>query len=197
LGLIVAIGAQNAFVLRQGLRRRFLLPVALTCALCDAVLIAVGAGGFGSLVRVFPAATRVAAWAGALFLFAYGFRSLRAAVKPAATGLDTDTKGDGPATARQAVLTTLGFSLLNPHVYLDTIALLGGVASQYGGARRAVFAVGAMVASLTWFFALAFGAARLAPFFRKPSAWRVLDALTGALLWLLAASLLWNDFAQR
>ncbi len=177
-----------------------MLPVALTCALCDAVLIGLGAGGFGSLVRAFPLATRFAAWAGAIFLFVYGLRSLRAAHKPSSATLDDDdataAHNDGPATARTAVLTTLGFSLLNPHVYLDTIVLLGGVAAQYEGVRRAFFAAGAMFASLTWFFALAYGAARLAPVFRKPNAWRALDAFIGAFMWLLALSLVWKDLLR-
>ena len=191
LSLIVAIGAQNAFVLKQGLRRRFLFPVALGCSLCDASLIALGAGGFGALVSAFPALTRIAALCGAAFLLFYGARSFRSAYKPAGLEMDTSgTGGDHLPTLSKTLLTLLAFSLLNPHVYLDTIVLLGGIAGQYAPRPRIVFALGAMTASFVWFFGLAYGAARLAPLFRKPAAWRILDALIGCTMWAIALSLL-------
>ncbi len=142
LSLIVAIGAQNAFVLRQGLQRRFLFPVALSCSLCDASLIALGVGGFGALVSAFPALTRLAALLGAAFLLFYGARSFRSALRPG--GIETgesDTESESLPTLSKTLLTLLAFSLLNPHVYLDTIVLLGGIAGQYAPSSRIVFAL--------------------------------------------------------
>ena len=189
--LIVAIGAQNAFVLRQGLQRRFLFPVALGCSLCDAFLIALGAGGFGALVGAFPAVTRLAAVGGALFLLFYGGRSFWSASRSSVSALETPEKdAEGSRSLRKTLLLVLAFSLLNPHVYLDTVVLLGSVAGQYTARPRIMFALGAASASFLWFFGLTYGAARLAPLFRKPSAWRVLDALIGCVMWTIAASLL-------
>lgn len=186
-GLIIAIGAQNAYVLRQGLRREFALSVATICFLCDVALIALGAGGFGSLVAAFPALTRIAAWGGAAFLAWYGFRALRSALAPGA--LEADGAARAPSRSR-AVFTALALSLLNPHVYLDTVVLIGGIAGQYAAATRPWFAAGAMSASLLWFYGLALGARRLAPLFKKPAAWRILDLVICAVMWSIAASLL-------
>ncbi|GIK98782.1 MAG: amino acid transporter [Alphaproteobacteria bacterium] len=186
-GLIIAIGAQNAYVLRQGLRREFALSVASICFLCDVALIALGAGGFGSLVAAFPALTRIAAWGGAAFLAWYGFRALRSALAPGA--LEADGAARAPSRSR-AVFTALALSLLNPHVYLDTVVLIGGIAGQYAAATRPWFAAGAMSASLLWFYGLALGARRLAPLFKKPAAWRILDLVICAVMWSIAASLL-------
>lgn len=186
-GLIIAIGAQNAYVLRQGLRREFALSVASICFLCDVALIALGVGGFGSLVAAFPALTRIAAWGGAAFLAWYGFRALRSALAPGA--LEADGAARAPSRSR-AVFTALALSLLNPHVYLDTVVLIGGIAGQYAAATRPWFAAGAMSASLLWFYGLALGARRLAPLFKKPAAWRILDLVICAVMWSIAASLL-------
>ena len=186
-GLIIAIGAQNAYVLRQGLRREFAVSVATICFLCDVALIALGAGGFGSLVAAFPALTEVAAWGGAAFLAWYGFRALRSALKPGAL----EAGGDGkrlPSRSR-AVLTALALSLLNPHVYLDTVVLIGSIAGQYALPQRPWFAAGAMSASLLWFYGLVIGARWLAPLFRKPMAWRILDLIICAVMWSIAVSL--------
>lgn len=184
-GLIVAIGAQNAFVLRQGLRRQHALTAALVCFLCDAALIALGVAGFGRVVSSTPVLTALAAWGGAVFLFAYGLRAFLAAAR--AQGLEVTT---GAAISRRSVvLTTLAVSLLNPHVYLDTVVLLGSVGGQFAGAARTAFGLGAVTASAGWFFGLASGAARLGPLFRRPAAWRVLDALIGVVMWSIAASL--------
>ena len=191
--LIVAIGAQNAYVLRQGLRREFAVPVATVCFLCDVGLIALGAGGFGSLVAAFPALTRVAAWGGAAFLAWYGFRALRSALSPGA--LEADGAARAPSRSR-AVLTALALSLLNPHVYLDTVVLIGGIAGQYAIAARPWFAVGAISASLLWFYGLALGARRLAPLFKKPAAWRILDLVICAVMWSIALSLLRTALAE-
>jgi len=184
-GLIIAIGAQNAFVLRQGLRRQHVFATALVCALCDAALIALGVAGFGSVVAGNSVLTAFAAWGGAVFLFAYGLRAFWAALKP--QGLEA---GAGEALSkRDAVLTTLAVSLLNPHVYLDTVVLLGGIGAQFAGSARAAFGLGAVTASGVWFFSLAYGAARLEALFRHPRAWRVLDLLIGTVMWSIAASL--------
>lgn len=185
-GLIIAIGAQNAFVLRQGLRREHRFPVALICTLCDAALIALGAAGFGSLIAHNPLWIRLAAWAGALFLFFYGARAFRSAWKP--TGLDTAEAP--PASVGTVLVTLLALSLLNPHVYLDTVVLVGGLSAQYPPHPRVFFALGAMTASLLWFFSLAFGASALAPLFRRPLAWRILDTVIGLVMWSIALGLL-------
>jgi len=195
--LIIAIGAQNAFVLRMGLRRQYVFAVALLSTLCDALLISLGAAGFGSIVSAFPLFATLAAWGGAIFLLFYGFRSFRSALKPSSLDVAAGGETEGPKSLGQALLMTAAFSLLNPHVWLDTVVLLGGIGGQYAAVRRAFFAAGAMLASLLWFFALAYGAARLTPLFRKPATWRVLDALIGCVMWAIAGSLVWSVAGPR
>lgn len=190
-GLIIAIGAQNAFVLRQGLQRRQVFVTALVCVLCDAALIVLGVAGFGTLVSSSALLSTVAAWGGAVFLFGYGLRAFWAAFR--AGGLEAQT--GPPLTRREAVLSTLAVSLLNPHVYLDTVVLLGSIGGQFAGAARAAFGLGAVTASTVWFFGLAYGAARLGPLFRRPVAWRVLDVLIGVVMWSIAASLVRDALA--
>ena len=187
--LIIAIGAQNAFVLRQGLRREHVTAVVVVCVLCDWVLIAAGALGFGSLVHAFPLVTALAAWGGALFLLGYGALSFRSATRPETLRADDGGSAAGPVTTGAAVVATLAVSLLNPHVYLDTVVLLGSVAAQYEGALRAWFTAGAWLASLVWFSMLGFGARLLAPVFARPAAWRVLDGVIGAIMWWIAIGL--------
>ncbi|RAG80350.1 amino acid transporter [Streptacidiphilus pinicola] len=173
LSLIVAIGAQNAFVLRQGIRREAVLPVVAICAASDAVLIACGVGGLGALVTAWPAALTVIRAVGAAFLVCYAVLAARRALRPSAA-----LEAGGPAvhSGRRAVLTCLAMTWLNPHVYLDTVLLLGAVAAGHGQLRWQ-FAVGAALASVCWFAALGFGARLLAPFFRRASSWRALDGL--------------------
>ncbi|HSK48235.1 MAG TPA: LysE/ArgO family amino acid transporter [Coriobacteriia bacterium] len=185
--LIVAIGAQNAFVLRQGLRREYVLVVVALCAFIDAALITVGVAGFGRVLAGFPAALDVAALLGALFLAYQGARAFRSALRPH-TLTATDAPGAGP-TLHSIVVATLAVSLLNPHVYLDTVMLLGSVAAQYPVAERTSFAMGAVSASFTWFFSLGFGARLLSPLFSRPAAWRVLDLLIAFVMWWVAAKL--------
>lgn len=185
LSLILAIGAQNAFVLRQGLLRRHVLLVCALCALSDALLIAAGVAGFGLLVQRWPALPWLMAWLGALFLGWYGLTRLRAACAPAALA----AASEGAASWRQAALTCLAFTWLNPHVYLDTVVLLGGIASRYDGSARLAFGLGAAAASFLFFFALGYGARLLAPLFARPAAWRVLDLAVGLLMLALAARL--------
>lgn len=192
--LIIAIGAQNAFVLRQGIARDHVLAVVATCVLCDWTLIVLGGVGFGALVQAFPAATALAAWGGAAFLAFYGAMSFKAALHPGSLEGERGGHAMLPST-RSAIVATLAVSLLNPHVYLDTVVLLGGVAAQYQGALRGVFVVGACAASLVWFAALGFGARLLTPVFEKPVTWRVLDVAIGIIMWWIAASLAWGQIA--
>ena len=181
--LILAIGAQNAFVLRQGLRNAHVFAVCLTCALSDAVLIAAGVAGFGALARALPWLEPVMRYGGAAFLAVYGLRAFVAAWR----GGEALRAGPDAGSLRAALLTCLALTWLNPHVYLDTVVLLGTISAQY---RAVHFALGAMVASFVFFFALGYGARLLAPLFARPVAWRVLDVLVGAVMWAIAAKLL-------
>lgn len=176
--LIVAIGAQNAFVLRQGLRRQAVAKVVAVCAISDAILVAVGVAGFGAIVRRWPQAITVAAIVGGLFLLGYGFLAARRAFQPSSMTV-ADTGSNRP------VLTALALTWLNPHVYLDTLLLLGSIA-----AGRWLFGVGAVTASVTWFVALGFGARLLSPLFAKPRSWRVLDGLIAAVMISLGVALI-------
>lgn len=186
LSLIVAIGAQNAFVLRQGIRREHVGPVALFCALADALLIGAGVLGIGTLVERVPIVLDIVRWGGVAFLLGYAALALRRAVHPDA--LRAGESGTG-ASLRAALTTAAALTLLNPHVYLDTVLLLGSIANQHGDDGRWVFAAGATLASFGWFFGLAYGARRLAPVFAKPMAWRVLDGLIAVVMTLIALSL--------
>lgn len=186
-GLIVAIGAQNAFVLSQGVRRNFPLQTAIVCSLCDAMLILVGVTGVGSLVATNPMLTQVATWTGALFLIWYGGRSFRSVMQ----GGSLDASAEVVPSRRKLLLTTLALTLLNPHVYLDTIVMIGGFSGQLSEAERYLFGAGAMTASVAWFFSLSLGAGLLAPIFRKPIAWRCLDGFVCLTMWGIALSLLW------
>ncbi|KAA3644588.1 MAG: amino acid transporter [Chloroflexi bacterium] len=191
--LIVAIGAQNAFVLRQGLTRRHVFATALVCAMSDAFLISVGVAGAGAFFASSPLLTTIATWGGAIFLFVYGLRSFWSALRP--NSLEA-AQGDGqPQTLRSTILAALAFSYLNPHVYLDTVVLLGSIGAGFSAAERPLFALGAMSASFVWFFGLAYGAAWLAPLFRRPIVWQILDGLIGLIMWAIAASLLIDFYA--
>jgi L-lysine exporter family protein LysE/ArgO len=184
--LIVAIGAQNAFVLRQGLARRQVALVATICFLCDAGLIALGALGLGEVIAGSDLLRRATAWGGAAFIAAYGLRALWRVRRPEALVVAGAAEPRAAAVAAQA----LAFSLLNPHVYLDTVVLIGSIAAQVPDDARTWFALGAVCASALWFYGLAYGATRLAPLFRKPAAWRVLDAVIGVVMLAIAVGLL-------
>jgi len=187
--LIIAIGSQNAFVLRQGLRREYVFTICTICCVCDALLILLGVAGFGALVSSSVLLMTIARWGGALFLFAYGVKSFYAVSKGGALKVDAaDRSAEG---MQWAVTTTLALTLLNPHVYLDTVVLLGSIAAQHPAHERAFFAVGAMSASLIWFYGLGYGARVLTPLFRKEVAWKILDVLIGCVMWSLAATLVW------
>ncbi len=152
-GLIIAIGAQNALILRQGLKRQHLFVTASISTLCDAILILLGVGGLGSVIAGIPVLTVIATWGGALFLLYFGLRSFRSAMVKST--LDTSKASAQPVRLGGAILTVLAFSLLNPHVYLDTVVLVGSVGAHYQGNERISFAIGAMLASCAWFFSLA------------------------------------------
>ena len=184
--LIVAIGAQNTFVLRQGLRQEHVLPIVALCATADALLILAGVAGLGEFIQAAPGALAWLRIAGAVFLAVYGWKALRRALEPHQAVVDQGA----PTTLQAAVATALAFTFLNPHVYLDTVVLVGALANQHQGAERWQFAAGAAAASVVWFSALGFGAKLLVPLFARPVTWRVLDASIALVMCSLAASLL-------
>ena len=186
LGLIIAIGAQNAFVLRQGLRREHVFWVCLVCALSDAVLIAAGVAGFGFIIERFPWLIEAMRYGGAAFLIVYGVRSVLAAFRSTET---LEAAASAAGSLRKAVLTCLAFTWLNPHVYLDTVVLLGSISTQFGEAKP-IFAAGAMLASFGFFFSLGYGARLLRPLFANVTAWRLLDGATALVMFAIAAKLL-------
>lgn len=186
-GLIIAIGAQNAFILRQGLLREHVFILCLVCSLSDALLIALGVAGLGQLVSANAALLQIVKWAGAAFLGAYAILAFRRMVWPAALEADRARK---PSSLRAALATCLAFTFLNPHVYLDTVVLVGSLSGRFEPGPRTVFAAGAMTASFVWFFSLGYGARLLTPVFARPSAWRVLDGLIGLVMAALAINLL-------
>lgn len=185
-GLIVAIGAQNMFVLRQGLKREHVLPIVLFCALADAALIIAGVNGLGAVLALVPGLSLALSLGGAAFLAWYGVGALRRAANPEALAL-----ADQPSITLGAALAgTAAFTFLNPHVYIDTVMLMGAVGASLPSAERPLFMAGAALASVSWFSALGFGARFLVPLFARPTAWRALDLVIGAVMLLLAASLL-------
>jgi len=188
LALIVAIGAQNAYVLRLGIegRNRTILPVVLVCAMSDAVLILAGVLGIGIVVEQVPAALVVVRVIGAGFLLVYGIFSAVRAVHPKVLLADA---GRAPVSTRTAVGTMAALTWLNPHVYLDTLLFLGSVANQQGPAERWWWAGGAILGSFIWFFGLGFGARLLRPFFARPSSWRILDAIIAVVMIVLGLRL--------
>jgi L-lysine exporter family protein LysE/ArgO len=183
LSLIVAIGSQNAFLLQQGLRGGTVAPLVVICAVSDLVLIGLGVSGIGAVLAQWPSAIGVMAVGGGLFLLGYGALAARRALRPSVM-----TVGDDRAPLRKAVLACIGFTWLNPHVYLD-ILLLGSVAVAHGDGRW-LFGLGAVIASAVWFSALGFGARRLAGVFARPAAWRVLDVLIAVTMTALGATML-------
>jgi L-lysine exporter family protein LysE/ArgO len=184
--LIVAIGAQNASILRQGLLRQHVFILCLICALSDALLIAAGVAGLGTLISQSPDLITAVAVGGALFLFSYAFLAFRRALKPEV--LLAAKEGEG--SLKLAVAACLAFTFLNPHVYLDTVVLLGSLSAAFTGTARIAYAIGAAVASFVWFFGLGYGARLLQPIFAKPAAWRVLDVLIGAVMAAIGLGLL-------
>jgi L-lysine exporter family protein LysE/ArgO len=188
--LIVAIGAQNAFVLRQGLEKRHILAVASVCALSDAVLIAAGVAGLGALIQRMPWLLASVTVGGAAFLFAYGLMSFRRAFRR--ESLRPATNGGGGLIA--AVTTALALTWLNPHVYLDTVVLIGALSARHAPAGEVAFGVGAALASVVWFYGLGYGARALAPLFARPRAWQVLDVGIALVMWAIALRLIAEAF---
>lgn len=187
LSLIVAIGAQNAFVLRQGISGRHVAAVVTVCTVSDIVLIAAGVGGFGVIVESAPEVLAVARYAGAVFLIGYAVPTVRRALSPDALSVES---ASATAAFGATVATCLALTWLNPHVYLDTVVLLGSFASTYASPDRWFLGAGAMLASVLWFTALGFGARLLAPLFARPVAWRVLDSVIAVVLLGLGLGLL-------
>nr|WP_082652733.1 LysE/ArgO family amino acid transporter [Aureimonas sp. AU12] len=186
--LIVAIGAQNAFILERGLVRSHVFALCLICAVSDALLIAAGVAGLGTIIASRPALILAVTLGGALFLYAYAAIAARRALRPAAMDV---RHGDRAMSLKAAAATCLGLTFLNPHVYLDTVVLIGSLSARYGFTeQRIAYAAGAMTASFAWFFALGYGARLLAPLFARPGAWRILDGLIAFVMASLATSLL-------
>ncbi len=186
-GLIIAIGAQNAYVLRVGLTKRHVFAVALFCAVSDATLIVAGVGGFGRMVQASPLLLSIVTWGGAAFLLWYGLSALRRAISPNAMRASQEEVPSLGATLAKCA----AFTFLNPHVYLDTVVLLGSLSAAYAP-HTAIYGFGAASASFVWFFGLAYGARLLVPLFEKPVAWRVLDSIIAAVMFLLAGKLVWG-----
>ena len=188
LSLIVAIGAQNAFVLRQGLRRQQVLTVVLICAFSDAFLIALGILGLGAVINSVPLLIEIFRYGGAAYLLWFAGLAIKRAIRPKAL-IESDTQAD---SFRSTVITALALTYLNPHVYIDTVLLLGSIANQFDD--RWLFGIGAMTASFVWFFSLGFGASWLGKFVKNPSFWRVLDIFIAVVMISIAAMLLTFQF---
>ena len=186
LSLIVAIGAQNAFVLRQGLRKEHVLTVVLACAISDAFLIVLGVTSFRKIALVMPWLDPVMRYGGAAFLFWYGAKSLYSAIRSSGALASSEIIA---STHTKTLMTCLALTWLNPHVYLDTVMLLGTISTRFPG-KEFSFAAGAVTASFLFFFTLGYGAAWLRPIFAKPSSWRVLELLIAAVMWLIAIKLI-------
>lgn len=183
--LILAIGSQNAFVLKQGLKREHVFVVCLLCAVSDALLIALGVSGFSAIIAKAPWVETLARYGGAIFLVTYGARSFWAAISAS----ESLTPAENGNTSLAVVITTcLAFTWLNPHVYLDTVVLLGAVSAQFPG-QELFFTLGAVLASFVFFFALGYGARVLTPIFKRPLSWKVLDFVIGVIMWSIAISL--------
>ena len=184
--LILAIGAQNAFILRQGLLKRHVFILCLICASSDALLIAAGVGGLGTIISGHPEFVKWVTIGGAAFLIAYAIFALQRAMKPQAM----QAANTGQGSLKAAIAQCLAFTFLNPHVYLDTVVLVGGISSRYVGQEKTAFAAGAMAASFVWFFSLGYGARLLQPVFAKPRSWQILDLIIAAVMTLIAISLI-------
>ncbi|WP_028768847.1 LysE/ArgO family amino acid transporter [Shewanella fidelis] len=186
--LIMAVGAQNAFVLKQGLKRSHSLPIAAICSFIDAVMITAGVAGLGHLILAFPLIKDIASFGGALFLLCYGYSALKSSFNENRLDSDEEHAAD---SLKKAVLTTLAISLLNPHLYLDTVVLLGSISVQFEGVEKQWFGAGAVLASFVWFFSLSLGAKYLSPIFKKPKAWCYLDRFICVTMWSIAAALMY------
>ncbi len=197
--LIIAIGAQNAYVIRQGIRHQHVFAVVVVCTLTDMTLISIGAASVGTLIAKNELLRSGAAWGGAAYLFVFGILSVRAAIRAKSGDWeqaehDADERGRGSSRSiKTAVMAALAFSLLNPHVYLDTVVVLGGIAAQYETNLRVYFALGAMLASVMWFSLIGYGATLFAPFFRTVTGTRVLESAVAIIMFAIAFMLVWDE----
>jgi L-lysine exporter family protein LysE/ArgO len=189
LSLIIAIGAQNAFVIRQGLTKKYVLLTVLICAISDALLIALGASGLGALIKSNKNVLEFVRWFGVIYLLWFAFKSARSAFKKASLNSAGEASGD----IKSVVLTVLALTFLNPHVYLDTVILLGSISNQFGSDKW-FFVLGAMIASFTWFTAIGFGAKSASRFMSKPIFWKILDSIIAAIMLSIAAFLAFYNF---
>ena len=192
--LIIAIGPQNAFVIQQGILRQHVFLAAFVCTLVDVVLIIVGAAGFGTLIAIIPSLKTYFLWGGILFLMGYGTLSLISSFKHPCDVYSLGKKESGYSTKnrKSIIITAAGFSLLNPHVYLDTVILLGGLAAQYEIPERNYFAFGAIMASVVWFYGIGYGATLVAPWFESSRGKRILDLVIAMIMFVLAFVLMLN-----
>ena len=189
LSLIIAIGAQNAFVIRQGLMRHHVLLVVAICAISDAALIFLGTGGLGTLIQSRPSLLEFIRWFGVIYLTWFGLRSVRSAFK-----IQSLNAGEGSAMSTpKVVVICLSLTFLNPHVYLDTVILLGSIANQFEGDRW-FFAIGGAFASLVWFSAIGFGARAASRYMSKPIFWKILDSVIAIVMFTIAITLAFYDF---
>ena len=189
-GLIIAIGAQNAFVLKQGLKKQHVFITALFCSLMDILLICVGVAGFGEMVNHYSFLVDIMKWGGILFLLWYGWRSFLSAFKSQSMDLENAEEIN---SLKKTLYCLIAFTLLNPHVYLDTVVLLGSISSQFEKNERLLFAIGAAVASFSWFFSLSYGSRFLAPLFKNRNTWKVIDVSIACIMWFIAISLFYTD----
>ena len=189
LSLIIAIGAQNAFVIRQGLTKKFVLLTVLICAFSDALLIALGASGLGALIKANKNILELVRWFGVAYLLWFAFKSARSAFKSAALNSAEEASAD----KRSVILTVLGLTFLNPHVYLDTVILLGSISNQFGSDKW-FFVTGAIIASFLWFTSIGFGAKSASRFMSRPTFWKILDSLIAVIMLSIAAFLAFYNF---
>ena len=192
--LIIAIGPQNAFVIQQGILRQHVFLAAFVCTFVDVVLIIVGAAGFGTLIAIIPSLKTYVLWGGILFLMGYGSLSLISSFKHPS---DEDSLGKNDSeystkNRKSIIITAVGFSLLNPHVYLDTVILLGGLAAQYEIPQRNYFAFGAIMASVVWFYGIGYGATLVAPWFESSRGKRIVNLVIAMIMFVLAFVLMLN-----
>ena len=200
LGLIIAIGPQNVYVLRKGLVGRHVFTVTSICFLSDALLIVIAGFGIGTVFTSSPLLSSIAAWGGALFLTGFGIYSFRTALNPQVITEDDIAEAGSGARGKgagAAAVVALGLTFLNPHVYLDTLVVIGSIAAQYEAAARSLFTAGAVLASAMWFYGIGYGARLLAPWFRRPTPWRVLDTVTGLIMIAVAAMLVLGEVGAK
>ena len=189
LSLIIAIGAQNAFVIRQGLTKKFVLLTVLICAFSDALLIALGASGLGALIKSNKNVLEFVRWFGVAYLLWFAFKSAKSALKKEVL----NSAGEASADRKSVILTVLALTFLNPHVYLDTVILLGSISNQFGSDKW-FFVIGAMLASFIWFTAIGFGAKSASKFMSRPIFWKILDSIIAAIMLSIAALLAFYNF---